>query len=77
MICRHAEVVGWEMPKAGDSPPFSNNQALCRCESLSKALAGPAEGPLTLFPKPDLKEFGFGLGRWVREKGLLDRLWVF
>lgn len=30
-----------------------------------------------MFPKPDLKEFGFGLGRWVREKGLLDRLWVF
>lgn len=32
---------------------------------------------MTLFPKPDLKEFGFGLGRRVREKGLLDRLWVF
>lgn len=71
MIRRLTEVVGWERLKAGDSPRFSNNQALCRCESLSKASAGPTEGPLTLFPNPDLKELGFGLGYGFRRKVFL------
>ena len=62
MVCRHAGVMGWERLQVGTHCASGITRPFACVRSSQWLQLGPTEEPLTLFPNPDLKESGFGLG---------------